>query len=398
MSNIEKRGENSYRFTVTLPRDAQGKYPKVRKTITVEGKYTPKQLREYLDGEYLNFKNEVLSGSYVKPQKMLFKDFANRWLQDFASTLAKTTYGNHQRKLNLHIMPVIGHMPLEQITTLHLMRIITEMKRHDDKGGELSFHSKQDVYRTIKSIFKYAHKWGLTDKDISAGLEKPRPLDTDDMDNELQVYDENETAQLMKLIQEEPIMWRILFTLALATGMRKGELLGLQWQDIDFVNNEVNVRRSIVLTKEGPHIKTTKTRKGKRSISLPQSVMEELKFYRKEWVKNKLARGDVWIEKDYEWLFHKWNGPHLYPTSPTKRWAKFIESTKGEVRFIRLHDLRHTQASLLIAQGVHAKIISERLGHSDISITMNLYGHALKSADRTAADKLDDFFKVKKKS
>lgn len=396
MANIEKRGENSYRFTVSLPKDANGKYPKERITITVEEKMTPKQLKEFLDREYLKFKNEVLSGNYVKVDKILFKDFAEQWEKDFASTLALTTYGNHQRKLNLHINPVIGHMRMDQINSFHLMSIMRDMKRYDGKDEPLTYHARQDVYRTLKSIFKYAVKWGVISKNPMDGVEKPRPSDTDEIDKEMQVYEESEIETLMHLLQSEPPSWRMMFTLALAAGLRKGELLGLEWKDVDFQNQQIYIHQTIVFTNQGPHIKTTKTKKSKRYVTLPQSVMNELKTYRKHWAKEKLQKGDVWIEKEREWLFHSFNGTHMYPTSPSKRWKQFIDG--HGFKYIRLHDLRHTSASLLIAQGVHAKIISERLGHSDISVTMNTYGHAFKSADRAAADKLDDFFKVKKQS
>lgn len=121
---------------------------------------SPKQLKEYLDREYLKFKDEVLSGNYVQTERILFKDFAGQWEKDFASTLALTTYGNHQRKLELHINPVIGHMRMDQINQFHLMTVLREMKRFDGKDVPVTYHSKQDVYRTLKSIFKYAVKWG----------------------------------------------------------------------------------------------------------------------------------------------------------------------------------------------------------------------------------------------
>lgn len=396
MANIEKRGEDSYRFTVYLPKDANGRYPKVRKSITIEGKFTPKQLKEHLDHEYLAFKNEVLSGNHVKVEKMLFKDFAAQWEKDFASTLALTTLGNHQRKLELHILPIIGHMRMDQINPFHLMNVIRDMKRYDGKDVPVTYHSKQDVYRTLKSIFKYAVKWGVLSTNPMDGIEKPRPSDTDDVDKEMQIYEEDEIEALMHLLQSEPEMWRMMFTLALAAGLRKGELLGLEWKDVDFENQQIYIHQSIVLTKQGPHIKSTKTKKSKRYVTLPESVMDELKAYRKHWAKEKLKKGDQWIEQEREWLFPAFNGKNLYPTSPSKRWHQLINS--NGFKYIRLHDLRHTSASLLIAQGVHAKIISERLGHSDISVTMNTYGHAFKSADRAAADKLDGFFRVKKQS
>ncbi|KYG89159.1 hypothetical protein A0U40_12510 [[Bacillus] sp. KCTC 13219] len=393
MANITQRGENSYRFTVYLPMNAKGIYPRKTKTIVIEEKMSPKKLEEYLNHEYSKFKNEVLSGNYVKPTNLLVRDFVKKWDIDFAATLSGTTYGNHQRKVDLHILPAIGHRAMKDVTSFDLMDLIRDMKRQDGKNKPLSYHSKQDVYRTLSSIFKYAVKWGVLEKNPMAGVDMPRPNDTDDM-KEQQVYEEGEIAQLMQLLQKEPAMWRMMFTLALAAGLRKGELLGLEWSAVDFDKAQIYIHQTIVLTKQGPLIKGPKTKKSKRYVTLPESVMNELKTYRKHWAKDKLRRGDVWIEQEREWLFHSFNGTHLYPTSPSKRWREFILG--NEFKYIRLHDLRHTSASLLIAQGVHAKIISERLGHADISVTMNTYGHAFKSADRSAADKLDSFFKVTK--
>lgn len=396
MASIDKRGENSYRFTVYLPKDAQGKYPRHTKTITINEKMSPKKLEEYLNGEYLKFKNEVLSGNYIQVQNMTLNAFVQEWYSKYASKLAQTTYGNHQRKLDKHILPVIGHMEMNKITEMMLINLLDNLERKDDKAGELSFHSKQDVYRTLQSLFKYAHKWKVISHNPMKNVDKPKPNDTEYEREDLQVYDEEETAQLMELIQGELPHWRIMFSLALAAGLRRAELLGLQWNDVDFVNNQIEIKTTIVLTKDGPHIKKTKTRTSRRLVTLPQSMMEELRNYRKQWVKDKLQTGDRWLENEYEWVFCNETGKHLYPSSPTNKWSKMLK--KNKFRYIRLHDLRHTSASLLIAQGVHAKIISERLGHSDISVTMNTYGHAFKSADRAAADKLESIFSRKNAS
>ncbi|MDM5231438.1 tyrosine-type recombinase/integrase [Lysinibacillus pakistanensis] len=396
MANIVKRGENSYLFTVSLGKDARGKYPRETMTYIVEGKFTPKQLEEHLKGEYLKFKNQVLSGNYVRPSKMNFTDFVSEWEKKYASKLAGTTYGNHQRKLTDHITPVIGHMEMIKINELIILDLLDNLQRKDGKTGELSFHSKQDIYRTLQSIFKYAVKWKVITDNPMENVDKPKAADTEYDQKELQVYDEEEISQLMELVQNEPDHWRIIFTLALAAGLRRGELLGLEWKNIDFVNNQIEIKQTIVLTKAGPHIKRTKTKSSKRVVTLPISMMNELKVYRKKWVKEKLKYADIWEEEEHEWVFCNEKGHHLHPSSPSNKWRKFLIA--NEFKYIRLHDLRHTSASILIAQGVHAKIISERLGHSDISITMNTYGHAFKSADRAAADKLEMLFSPQSKS
>lgn len=394
MANIEKRGENSYRFTVSLPKNAEGKYPLERTTYNVEGKFTPKQLEEHLEHEYLKFKQSVLSGNYIRPQIMTVSQFSIEWEQKYASKLAETTYSNHQRKLKTHILPVIGHMEMNTVNEFILLGLLDSLTRKDGKDGELSFHSKRDVYGTLLGLFKYAHKWKVITQNPMDGVDKPKPNDNEEYNRDLQVYDENEVSELMRLIQNEAEHWRIMFMLALAAGLRRGELLGLEWKCVDFVDNQIEIRTTVVLTGNGPLIKKTKTRSSKRIVTLPESMMNELKAFRKQWVKDKLASGDQWIEEEYEWVFCKMNGEHFYPSSPSNRWRKFL--LEHDFKYIRLHDLRHTSASLLIAQGEHAKIIAERLGHSDISVTMNTYGHVFKSANRAAADKMERIFQPQK--
>lgn len=387
MANIEKRGDNSYRFTVYLPKDSNGKYPKERKTITIDEKMTPKQLKEYLDHEYLKFKNEVLSGNYVKVENMTFKQFAEEWKQKHASKLSKTTYGNHVIRVDKHLTPVLGHMEMNKITTMTLLNLMQNLTRKDDKDGELSDRSKRDIYQTLSSIFTHAQKWKVIINNPMDGVAAPKFKK-----KKLEVYEEYEIKQILSLVQSESMHWRIMITLALTSGLRRGELLGLEWKHIDFKNNQIEIIQTIALSKDGPVIKDTKTDSSERIVSLPESMAKELKEYRKQWVKDKLKNGERWTENGHEWLFCNEHGEHLYPSSPSNWWNKFLK--KHKFRHIRFHDLRHTSASLLIAQGVHAKIISERLGHSRIGITMDTYGHVMRSADRTAADKLESLFKV----
>lgn len=393
MANIEKRGKNTYRFTVYLPRDASGRYPKERMPYTVEGKFTPKQLEEHLEHEYLKFKRAVQSGNYIRPQEMSFSEFALEWDTKYASKLAGTTYGNHLRKLELHILPVLGHTEMKKINEFILMKLLDGLERKDGKEGDLSYHSKQDVYRTLKSIFKYAVRWRVLKENPMDGVEKPKPTDKEENDEEVQVYNEVEIAQLMELLQNELPHWRLMFTLALAAGLRRGELLGLEWKCVDFTNGQIEIRTTIVLTREGPLVKGTKTKTGRRIVTLPKSMMAELSIYHEQWIKDKEDSNDGWIEVTREWVFCNSSGGHLYPSSPTNRWSKFIK--KHDFKYIRLHDLRHTSASILIAQGEHAKVISKRLGHSDISVTMDTYGHVFETANRSAGDKMESIFKAK---
>ncbi|MCM3359363.1 site-specific integrase [Psychrobacillus sp. MER TA 171] len=391
MANIVKRGGNSYRFTVYQQKDAKGRYPRKTKTHTVTKKMTPKQLKEHLEHEFLKFKQEVLSGDYINPEKMPFSEFVEEWFEKFAEKeLSSTTLANHVFKLNNHILPVIGHIPLDKINSMVLLDLLSNLTRKDGKEGELSLLSKQDIYRTLQSIFKYSTQWKVISNNPMEGVNKPK--NNQEVKREVNVYEEEEVTAILQALQDEPFPWRMFLTLSITAGIRRGENLGLEWSKVDFENNRIDITQSIVIGKNGPLIKSPKSLASKRLVTLPPSVMKELKQYRKYWVAEKL-KSKTWKEEEREWLFCQKDGSHLYPSSPSNWWSKFSKRTK--FRYIRLHDLRHTSASLLIAQGVHAKIIAKRLGHSHISITMDTYGHALRTADQAAADTLEGLFQPK---
>lgn len=389
MANIQQRGDASYLFTVSLPIDAKGRYPRETMTYIVEGRYTPKQLEEHLKHEYLKFKSIVQSGNYIRPQTMIFSEFVKEWDSKYASKLAATTYGNHLQKIADHISPIIGHMEMNKINELTLIGLLDNLTRKDGKEGDLSYHSKQDVYNTLQAVFKYAARWKVIKSDPMDGVDKPKTVHTED-DEDVQVYNEEEIAQLIELLQSELPHWRVMFTLALAAGLRRGELLGLEWKRVDFTKGQIEISTTVVLTRKGPLIKGTKSRSSRRVVTLPKSMMAELASYREQQLKDKQDSGDMWTEEIREWVFCNAKGGHMYPSSPTNRWSKFTK--KHNFKYIRLHDLRHTSASILIAQGEHAKVISKRLGHSDISVTMNTYGHVFETANRSAGDKMESIF------
>ncbi|MCR8660174.1 site-specific integrase [Paenibacillus endoradicis] len=209
-------------------------------------------------------------------------------------------------------------------------------------------------------------------------------------------YDQDEVQQLLAALQKEPYHWRMMITIALTTGMRRGELLGLEWKYIDWKNGTIDVRQSLVHALKGEvTVKEPKTKKSSRLISLPPSVLEELRDYYLYRMKERDKMGDAYNGKDnsgHEWkfVFSHADGSPFHHERPYQWFRKFRKSVG--LRPIRFHDLRHTSATLLINQGVHAKIISERLDHGDITTTMNIYGHALRSADQAAADKFEVLF------
>lgn len=391
IKGVRKRSENTYQFTVSTGKASTNDYGRKYKTYTVTRKYTPKQLEEHLKHEYLKFKQEVLSGEYITPEKMTFTAFVEEWKSKFAENeLSETTYVAHISRLDNHILPVIGHLTIESIRPMLLDSLLSNLTRKDGSEKPLSNSSKEDVYKTLKSIFGFATKRRVIKTDPMDGISKPK--NKNEAKRIVNVYEPEEVTALFKAVEDEPYHWLIFITLALTGGLRRGELLGLEWSSIDFENSRIDITQTIVKGRNGPLIKSPKTETSNRLVSLPASVMNELKRYRVYWLEEKLRMGDKRIERNREWLFCNEDGTHFFPDTPGTWWRRFAERTK--FRYIRLHDWRHTSATLLIAQGVHAKVISERLGHSNIKITMDTYGHALRSADQAAADTFESLFET----
>ncbi|WP_249308229.1 tyrosine-type recombinase/integrase [Lederbergia citrea] len=373
--------------------NAKGRRIRRTRTIRIEDKAllkTKKKLNDYLELELAKFQMEVEAGEYIAPEKLLIKDFVKDWENKYAiKALGEQTLETYLGHIKNHILPHFGHMRVDQLKPIHLVNWLPDIKRLDGKDEPLSEGTIQYIYRVFNNIFERAEDWQIIKENPVAAVEEPKsePKEAD-------VYDQEEVELLLEAVQSRSFHWRIFVSLALATGLRRRELLGLEWSNVDLEKGVITINQTITRGKSGkPIIKKPKTKKTIRIISLPDSIVEELGAFQLHWKKEKMKMRDQWIEEKHEWLFCNEDGTHFYPTTPTTWWRRFINSSG--IRFIRLHELRHTSATLLINQGVHAKIISKRLGHSGIRITMDTYGHALQSADEGAAEKLDAIFNRK---
>ncbi|MDX8366710.1 site-specific integrase [Cytobacillus sp. IB215665] len=397
MASIQKRGTNSFLLVVEAGYDAKGKRIRRTKTIRIDDDKllkTTKKLNNHLELELAKFRMEIEAGEYIAPEKMTLERFVSEWENKYAvSELGELTLDTYLRHLRNHILPYFGHMRLDQVKPIQVTTFLHALVRKDGKEKQLSSGTKIYIYRVLRNVFQRAVEWKIIQQNPVADVKRPR----DTRENDINVYNEKEVEILFSLVQNEPSHWRVFTSLALAAGLRRGELLGLEWSHVDFEKGTLSIEQTIVRGKNGTStIKGTKSRKSRRIISLPPSIMEELKIYNLKWKKEKMKMRDRWIENNHEWLFCNENGKHFYPTTPSTWWRRF--TNRVEVSYIRLHDLRHTSATLLINQGIHAKVISERLGHADIRVTMDTYGHVLQTADKEAAQKLDGLFSQQKSS
>jgi len=373
---------------VELGTGPNGERLRARKTIKVEDKTllrAPKKLRDYLEEEWLKFKMEVEVGEYIKPEKMTFASFVDEWREKYAKKkLAPLTLETYLSLLTQHVIPVIGHMRIDTIKPMHLVTLLAEMSRKDGRGKSLSARTQQYVYDVMNNIFQRSVDWKIIPESPLSGIERPRVEK-----KEPQYYDEEEARQVIAALSKEPLMWRLLILGAMIGGFRRGELLALEWPDVNFDEMTITVSKSISLTKDGqPIVKKPKTKSSIRKVDMPVWYMAEMKQYRNEWEKQKKAATDKWQGGDHQYVFHNMGKP-LYHTTPTTWWRRFIE--RHGLRYIRFHDLRHSAATLLIEAGESLKTIQERLGHSRYQITADIYAHVTRKASREAANKLEKF-------
>lgn len=315
MASIRKKGKDSYQFRVSLGLGADGKYKYKYKTYKPTEKMTPKQLEKHLKNEAYKFEQHVLSNAYISPSAMTFEQFSNDWVKKYLEKNAsESTIMNRMNALDTHILPVIGHLNINKINTMMLLDLMDNLKRKDGQDKPLSTASKLDVHKALSSIFKHAVEWNVISTNPMLNVKKP--VDIKKQEEELNVYDESEVKKLMEAVQDELEYWRVFISLALATGMRRGELLGLEWNAVDLDNGTIDIRQIIIKSRSGTEIKEPKYN-SKRLISLPASIIEELKRYKVHCREERMKLQYKWTEKDHDWLFFNEQGNHFYPDTPT---------------------------------------------------------------------------------
>jgi integrase len=382
MATLEKRGPDSWRLTVELGFDTNGKRIRRRKTISSKTK------RE-AEKELAKFVTEIETGEYISPQKMSFSSFVEEWKKKYAGKeLAPKTLKNYLIHLKNHILPVIGHKQIDQILPMHILSLLDDISksgaRIDGRGQTLSSGTIQYIYRVIKNVFNQAVNWKLLQTHPIAGIKKPKVVSKD-----IEYYSEVEAQAVIFALTQEPLMWRIYCTAALIGGFRRGELVALEWSDINYEEQSIWINKSISLTENGQAVLgEPKSKSSIGKVDMPEWFMELLKLYQNKWEENKRNVQDLWIGAEHYYVFHGGFGKPLYFTYPSEWWRRFTE--KHNLKRISLHGLRHTTAIILLEKQTDLKTIQERLRHSNFTTTANIYTHVTRKVSREAANKFDD--------
>ncbi|EAC5148279.1 TPA_asm: site-specific integrase [Listeria monocytogenes] len=384
MASYVNLGNNKYELRVSKGYDARGKQIRKTKNVTVK---TVKALKLELS----NFEAYVYSSDYTEIKDMRFIDFVEKWRLNYAKRELK---GNTIDKYNLFlenwIIPYFERKKISKITTMQLLDYFHEVQKKGVGPSALEGH-----HRVIRSLFKYATLWGITETDVSLSVKKPTYKVP-----EKNIYNRREIEVLIDRIKILQKYQQLMIKLALYCGLRRGEVIGLTTKDMNYNKNTINVYRAVIKSaSEGIKLDETKNKR-KRIVPAPAGLMEEIKELAKEKQKNKDKLGLLWKgTKDLDGktvilIFSHDNGTPFTPASVTRMFNRFLEKEENnDLTKISFHDLRHSAASFLLEQGINVKVIQNILGHSDIKVTLNTYAHITEDGYSEAAKTFDNFYK-----
>jgi len=373
--HIEKRGKNSYSLAISMGRDANtGKYKYQWVTVKGTKKEAEKRLSEVL--------NQIDNGTFMKPGKTTLAEYLDRWLKDYAwPNLAPRTAEGYEHIIHHHLIPALGNIALTQLKPEHLQRYYSEKLsngRCDGKGG-LNLRTVRHHHMALHTALEHAVKWGLLSRNVADAVNPPtcqRP--------QWQTLSEDGISTFLQAAKKTP--YYALFYLALFTGMRRSELLALRWCDVDLLLCQAYVTRALHHLRTGETvIRAPKSAKGRRMVALSPSAALLLQEHQNKQEAQRAMLGIPIKEDDF--IFSDLQGKPLLPNTVTHAWIKLVRRTG--LKGIRLHDARHTHASLMLKQGVHPKIVQERLGHASIQITLDTYSHVAPGLQEAAAAGFD---------
>lgn len=387
--SIEKRGKNSYRLTVAEGFDLNGKPMIHRKTVHGTKKDAEVELAKFV--------TEVQNGLVVDGKSLRFSEFTEIWKRDYGSKeLAPTTYKRYCRMLETRLLPYFGHFYINKIRPTDIMKFYdllekdTQLVRKSGNNGAktkkpLSGKTILEHHRLLRAMLHKAVYWQLIVANPAERVQAPKARKP-----KRRSYDDEQTKILLENLEQlsvEETKYKVAIILTVFTGVRLGELMGLEWQDVDFQNGIISINRSSqYLSDMGVFTKTPKTESSIREIAIPEFIISLLEEYKLWYEEEKSIYGELWTNSDR--LFVQVDGKPMHPSSISKWFVKYV-STIG-LPVINFHGLRHTNASLLVAQNVDIAVISARLGHAQISTTLDFYVHPLLSHNRKAGYALEN--------
>lgn len=374
--HIRPQGKETWSVIIDLGRDPEtGK--RRQKWHTVKG--SKRTAQRYL----ADLISQLNKQEYVEPVKITVADYLRRWLRDYAKISVRTrTYESYSEVVNKHLVSEIGHLELAKLQPLHLQKLYA-----DKLSTGLSARTVRYIHAILHRALGQAVRWQILHRSVADAVELPRVER-----KEMQTLDLEGVAKLLNAAAEDRLY--ALYLMAVTTGMRQGELLGLRWQDVDLATGTVMIRQTLQWLDDGPVFQEPKTPKSRRVVQISAEVISALGRHKEYQAKEKEFFQDEY--RDLDLVFSQRKGGPINKNNLLNRSFKPLLKRAG-LPAIRFHDLRHTSATLALGAGIHPKIVQERLGHATIAMTLDTYSHVMPTLQKEAAQALEDLIQKKRK-
>ena len=370
---VFKRGK-TYSIIIETGRDINGK----RQQKWFSGYKSKKDAEK----DMVKLLNQLETNTFINPEKITLAEYLKEWLSDYVeANLAQKTFEGYKVNVEAHIIPSIGKIQLQKLQPIHIQKFYKqklENGRVDGKGG-LSAKSVIYIHRVLRKALEQAVRLQLIPRNAADAVDPPRVKKF-----KASFLDENQVKDLLEAFRPTDIYIPVL--LAAGVGLRRGETLGLQWKDIDFENKTISISRSLLPSKKGLIFHEPKTENSTRVLKLPQTILDELQKHKERHDIIKSIAGNAYQDNDLVTCCQ--DGSPINPGSFSHTFARVLK--RKNLQHIRFHDLRHTNATLMLKYNIPSKVASERLGHSTIGVTLDLYSHVLNEMQEDAAKKLDE--------
>jgi integrase len=354
--------------------DENGNRKRTYKSTNGTKKEAEKEMQQLL--------NELEGGTFIEESKMTVATYLRSWLKTYVEpNLSPTTIDGYKSNVENYIIPNIGTIPLQKLSPMHLQDMYLKLSKNgrlDGKGG-LSPTTIRAIHRTLGKALDQALRMQQVKRNVSSLVTIPKVKRYD-----AEIYDENEIINLLTAAKGTDM--EVPITIGATLGLRRGEILGLKWSDINLIEGKMTISNNLVSTSSGAVFTTPKTDKSCRILELSEGVITLLKKHRLSQKENKIKLGSAYKDNDLVCCYP--DGSWYEPKNFSKKFAWFLK--KHGLRHIRLHDLRHSNATLMLTYGIPAKVASQRLGHSSINITLDLYSHVTSNMQKEVAEKIEN--------
>ena len=377
---IIEKGKNKYMVRVYIGLTEEGKRKYHSKTIKGGIKEAQKYLNKVL--------REKDTGEFIEPSKEYFNTYIDNWLKNTAKPrISEKTYRSYEQMVRLYLKPALGDFKLSKVTPDQIQKLYNDMS-----DRELSPRTVRYAHTVLRSALYQATKWGKITRNPADLVDLPKAER-----KEMRALTPAEASRFMEAASYNRL--KALFSLMLTSGIRPGEALGLRWQDVDFDNCRITINRTLIRNGKSWTLEEPKTSRSRRTIPIPQEVLSDLEEEKQKQEKAATERKKIikWhpekAEKlkpytDHGFVFATETGEPFGERNVIRCYYKPLLKQANLDEGIRLYDLRHSCATLLLSAGENPKVVSERLGHASVTLTLDTYSHVLPDMQKSASDKL----------